>query len=104
MASGLTITYNKKVSAIDYSSDTVSVTTSDGSSYTANKIIVTVPLAILQNNEITFTPALPSTHTTAINKMGAGLMDKLVLEFSSVFWDENLDWINYVADGEVIWA
>ncbi len=36
--------------------------------------------------------------------MGAGLMDKLVLEFSSVFWDNTVDWFKYLNNGSPDWV
>lgn len=89
--------------SVDYSGDKVIVTTKDNSTYTANKIIVTVPVAVLQSKDIKFTPDLSGDKLTSIGNLGAGVMDKLVLEFDSVFWDPNLDWLNYISDGDSIW-
>ena len=30
--------------------------------------------------------------------MGVAQMDKLILEFENVFWDEEVDWFNYIAE------
>jgi monoamine oxidase len=77
----LNILYNKAVNSINYSGTSVSISTTDGSSYTAKKVIVTVPLAILKEDSITFTPSLPLSNRLAITLLGAGVMDKLILEF-----------------------
>jgi monoamine oxidase len=68
------------VTAIDYSSLTyVLVTTADGSVFNVSKVILTVPLGVLQANSITFNPPLAKTKTAAINRLGMGVMDKLWL-------------------------
>jgi len=50
---------NTPVTAINYSDDTITITDKSGKQYTANKVIVTVPLPILKSNGIVFTPSLP---------------------------------------------
>ena len=64
----------------------------------ADKLIVTVPLSILKCKDISFIPELSEQKYQAINGLGIGLMDKLLLEFDTVFWDKDLDWLNYVSD------
>ncbi len=81
VSTDLNILYNKAVNSINYSGTSVSISTTDGSSYTAKKVIVTVPLAILKEDSITFTPSLPLSNRLAITLLGAGVMDKLILEF-----------------------
>ena len=80
------ITYNSVVSNIDYSNQNVIVSTSGGQSYSADKVIVTVPLKILQSNVLTFTPSLPTYKQNAINnsQMWDGL--KVFIKFNSKFY------------------
>jgi monoamine oxidase len=87
LAAGLDIRLSEPISAIDYSGSTVSVTTSSGT-HTAAHVIVTVPLGVLKTGAITFTPALPSTKTGAISRLGMGLLNKCFLEFpmGTQFW------------------
>lgn len=54
------VLYNKVVTNIDYSGDKVSLTTKDGSKYSADRIICTIPLAVLKANPPSFTPPLPA--------------------------------------------
>eukprot|EP00299_Pterocystis_sp_00344_P013724 c6755_g1_i2.p1 GENE.c6755_g1_i2~~c6755_g1_i2.p1 ORF type:complete len:488 (+),score=125.32 c6755_g1_i2:49-1512(+) len=77
------------VKKIKYSSDGATVETSE-SSYTADKVIVTVPLGILKKGSITFSPALPDSKVSAISRLGFGTVAKLVLEFSSTFWSSSV--------------
>jgi hypothetical protein len=69
-------------------------------------VIVTVSLGVLKANSIKFIPALASSKTDAIGRLGFGVMDKLWLEFPTAFWsnDLNTDWIGYVSDVPGQWV
>lgn len=68
------------VKRISYS-DKVQVITENEEVFEADRVIVTVPLAILQKELIKFEPELPSYKKKAINQTGCGMMDKLVVLF-----------------------
>ncbi|CDW77606.1 amine oxidase [Stylonychia lemnae] len=104
LAKDLNVILNQKITHIDYSGEYVNVITDNGQIFEANRVIVTVPLAILKSKMITFTPQLPQSKQDSIEKMGTGLMDKLYLEFQDVFWDEEADWLYYISDGNVKWG
>lgn len=96
LAKGLDIRLGERVREIDYSGAQVKVTTT-GASYTADKVVVTVPLGVLKKaGEITFTPALPDSHRHAIERIGMGVLNKLYLKFDEPFWDTDVDWIESV--------
>ncbi|KAK2076589.1 hypothetical protein QBZ16_005349 [Prototheca wickerhamii] len=59
-------------------------------------VIVTVPLGVLKQNAISFTPALPPWKTEAIGRLGFGCLNKVVLRFPSIFWDNSLDYFGAV--------
>jgi monoamine oxidase len=80
---------NRIVSEIDYSGTGVVVKTTNGSSYTADKVLVTVPLTMLKNNSIAFSPALPDTKLQAIDAIEMGNGMKVVLSFNAPFWAED---------------
>ena len=84
------IQLNTPITKINYSVEGVSVTDNQGKSYQADKIIVTVPITILQDNDIEFEPALPQSKMDAFNKIGMGAGMKVFLKFSSKFYDENI--------------
>jgi monoamine oxidase len=100
LARDLNIVLNKPVKEIDYTAANTSVTAEDGTKYEGTRVIVTVPLGVLQSGNIKFTPPLSQAKTDAINRLGMGLMDKLWLEFPTAFWTNDLqsDWISYVSD------
>ncbi|NOQ75028.1 MAG: NAD(P)-binding protein [Crocinitomix sp.] len=81
---------NTVVSKIDYSGDQLTVTDNASINYNADKIIITVPITVLQDEDIEFVPALPAAKTEAFNKIGMGAGMKVFLKFSSKFYDENI--------------
>ena len=48
-----------------------------GEEFEGAAVIVTVPLGCLKSEDITFTPALPSWKTEAIQKLGFGNLNKV---------------------------
>jgi monoamine oxidase len=78
------------VSKIDYSADQIIVTDAANNTYTADKVILTVPIPILQDADIEFTPALPAEKIEAFRKIGMGPGMKVFLKFSTNFYGENI--------------
>ncbi|KAF9373059.1 hypothetical protein CPB97_000829 [Podila verticillata] len=72
----------------------------DGTVYDCSAAIVTVPLGVLKNRQIRFTPPLPEWKETAIQHLGFGLLNKLVLVFEKPFWDTTVGLFGYVGSGE----
>jgi len=83
----LNIELNSIVNKINYTNNDVVINTTNGMAYGARYVVVTVPLGVLKANSIQFTPSLPSPQQLAIQNMGVGLMNKVFLQFESVFWD-----------------
>ncbi|MEO9849462.1 MAG: FAD-dependent oxidoreductase [Reichenbachiella sp.] len=79
------IVYNTIVQSIDYSGEQIMVKTSNGE-YTADKVIVSVPLKILQDGDISFTPSLPEDKSAAINSATVWEGFKAFIEFSEKFY------------------
>jgi monoamine oxidase len=84
------ITLNRVVKAIDYTDSKIKITDIQNNIKLADKVIVTVPIKILQDGDITFTPALPVSKTDAFKKIGMGAGMKVFLKFSSKFYKENV--------------
>lgn len=63
------IRYNTAVTSVDYSIDKIKITDKGGNTYEADKVIVTVPLKILQEGSINFTPSLPQSKIEAMNSL-----------------------------------
>lgn len=97
------IVYNNVVKKIDYSSDKVVITANDGV-FEADKVIVSVPLKILQLGEIEFNPLLPKEKQDAINSVTIWDGFKAFFEFSSKFYDDEYEFkITPETDGQKIY-
>ena len=81
---GVAIALGKEVSQILLTKDGVHITTTDKQRYLADKVIVTVPLGVLQSDSIKFVPRLDS-HQDAFKKMGYGGVIKFLFEFKEPF-------------------
>jgi monoamine oxidase len=60
----------------------------DSGQWRASQVIVTVPLGVLKSGAVRFDPPLPAAHATAIERIGTGRYEKLVLRFDTAFWDD----------------
>lgn len=99
LAQGLDIRLGHIVSAVSrHAGGAVTVTTSKGS-FTARRVVITLPLGVLQSGAVSFSPALPSEKQSAIAQLGVGLLNKCYLRFPHAFWDTGVDWLNYIPDG-----
>ena len=63
----------------DSGNGAVEVVTTDGETFTADYVLVTLPLAILRQNSVMFTPPLPAAKLQAIQNLGVGVMEKVSL-------------------------
>ncbi|MBX2801028.1 MAG: FAD-dependent oxidoreductase [Myxococcales bacterium] len=53
-------------------------------------VVVTVPLGVLKAQTISFTPPLSDDKQGAIERVGMGLLNKVILRFDERWWDERL--------------
>ncbi len=97
LAKDLTIKLNEKVIEIDYTSNKTLVKT-NLSSYEADYVIVTVPLGVLKNNSLNFSPKLPLNKLQAINSLKMGVVNKFLLLFPNIFWDNSVQYVGYTPD------
>ncbi|GAA0144378.1 oxidase [Lithospermum erythrorhizon] len=84
------IRYGQNVQTIRYGNQGVKIITSD-SEFTGEMVICTVPLGVLKRKKIKFEPELPERKLEAIERVGFGLLNKVVMVFPYVFWGEDLD-------------
>lgn len=82
MAAGLTIHLNTEVEHIDWRGPGVRVTATNGAQYDADRVIITLPLGVLQAGRVRFTPALPAAKQDAIDRLAMGPVIKLVYRFA----------------------
>ncbi|MDJ0877144.1 MAG: NAD(P)/FAD-dependent oxidoreductase [Halieaceae bacterium] len=94
MAAALDVRLNSVVTDITCAGDAVRISTS-GAGYSAEQVIVTVPLGVLKQQRIRFQPALDESHQRAIDALGVGLLNKLYLRFPDRFWSPDIQIIGY---------
>ncbi|MFT5710368.1 MAG: monoamine oxidase [Halioglobus sp.] len=103
MADQVNLRLNQEVYAIDYGGRRIFVSTKSDR-FEAGRVIVTVPLGVLKQGNIAFTPPLDARKKAAINDLGMGLSNKLYLKFSRVFWDTGLDVVSYAHSQRGRWV
>jgi monoamine oxidase len=86
LAKDLNLKLNHIVQKIEWEKK-VKVTTNKGT-FEAAKVIITVPLGVLKAGKIKFIPELPERKRLAIKRLEMGILNKVYLKFSKVFWDE----------------
>ncbi|KAJ7617861.1 amine oxidase [Roridomyces roridus] len=77
---------NATVRRIAYSPERVVVTLADGTSISADYVISTFSLGVLQNDDVLFRPALPMWKMEAIHSMTMATYTKIFLQFDEKFW------------------
>lgn len=94
-AKGGRVVLSAPVARVAYdASSRVTVTTTDGRAFGARFAVVTLPLGVLQANSVAFSPPLPAAKRGAINRLGMGTLNKVVLAFpTSASWP-NVNWID----------
>jgi monoamine oxidase len=84
------------VKQIDWETNAVTIYTINGKKYAAEKVIVTVPISILQKAldkaTINFTPPLDD-YVNAAQEIGFGTVIKVILQFKEVFWKKDTGFI-----------
>ncbi len=78
--------FDAPVRVIDYSGDVVSMTDAHGEIWEADRVIVTVPMKILQDGDIEFVPPLPDAHVEALAAANIWTGMKVFIEFSERFY------------------
>ncbi|BDA49228.1 Lysine-specific histone demethylase 1 homolog 1 [Coccomyxa sp. Obi] len=85
LTDGLPIMYNSVVKEIRYSTKRVAVKTATHE-FQGDAVLVTVPLGVLKEGRIKFVPPLPQRKLDSIQRMGFGILNKVVMLFPHAFW------------------
>ncbi|MEM9777101.1 MAG: FAD-dependent oxidoreductase, partial [Chloroflexota bacterium] len=78
--------YGVEITDIDYSNTQVQVTDKAGNSYAADRVIITIPLKILQDGDVSFSPRLPFMKRRAIESAVVWSGFKAFFEFTEKFF------------------
>ncbi|KAA0065180.1 lysine-specific histone demethylase 1-like protein 3 [Cucumis melo var. makuwa] len=108
LGGGLDVRLNHVVADISYSTSDVGfngnqcakvkVSTTNGCEFPGDAVLITVPLGCLKAETIKFSPPLPEWKRLSIQRLGFGVLNKIVLEFPEVFWDDSVDYFGATAE------
>ncbi|MEO1652906.1 MAG: FAD-dependent oxidoreductase [Bacteroidota bacterium] len=96
------IRYNTIVQSIDYSGDQIIVNTQQGQKR-ADKVIISIPLKMLQLGKITFLPPLPADKQEAIQTAPIWDGFKAFFEFSQNFYGDEEQVVSDNRDGQKLY-
>ncbi|XP_069080019.1 lysine-specific histone demethylase 1A isoform X3 [Pleurodeles waltl] len=104
LAEGLDIKLNTAVRQVRYTSsgcEVIAVNTRSTSQtfiYKCDAVLCTLPLGVLKQQPpaVQFVPPLPEWKTSAVQRMGFGNLNKVVLCFDRVFWDPSVNLFGHV--------
>lgn len=85
LAQDCDIKLNTCVKVINYQQKKIKIITNNGD-YSADKLLITLPLGVLKTKQVTFIPELPKIKQDAIDIIGMGLFDVIGLKFTKTFW------------------
>lgn len=103
LAAGIDIRLGTVVTRVEWSRARNRVV-ADSGEVPFDRLVVTVPLGVLQAGSPIFDPPLPVSKTNAIGRLGVGLVDKLVLRFDEVFWDRDAPRLGFVGTTPGEWV
>jgi monoamine oxidase len=100
LAQGLDIRLSAEVTEIAPGS----VRLADGSRMTADRVICTLPLGVLQSGRVRLAQPLAQDRTAAIDGLRMGLLNKCWLRFDRVHWPDDVDWIGWLGPRAGYWG
>jgi monoamine oxidase len=83
----LPVQLNSVVKVVRIDNNRVHLTTLSNKSFSAKRVLITIPLGCLKARSIVFDPPLPEWKINAIDAMGFGNTNKILVQFPFVFWD-----------------
>ena len=94
LAASVDVQLSNIVTQVDVREKNVCVTVQSGDGddgprvIEADAVLVSVPLGVLKSKAIEFVPPLPDWKRSAIERLGMGNLNKIVLEFPERFWGD----------------
>ncbi|KAF2132803.1 hypothetical protein P153DRAFT_393757 [Dothidotthia symphoricarpi CBS 119687] len=104
--SELDVRFNTPIKCIDYSTGdhrggkAVRIESTNGEVFEADQVIITTPLGVLKSEAITFQPPLPDWKRGVIERMGFGLLNKIILVYEKAFWEPDRDMFGLLNEAE----
>ncbi len=101
-ADGLDVRLSTPVQRIEWDAAGVRIHAA-GETLDAERVIVTLPLGVLQEGGIVFDPPLPDDKQHAIEGLGAGAIAKIILRFDEQLWPDDLTFLFTERESQVWW-
>jgi monoamine oxidase len=86
MATGVDVRLGVDAAEVAVSASGARVRGADGTSEEGSHVVVAVPLGVLKRGAPRFSPALPPDRLAAVERLGFGRYEKVVLRFDEPFW------------------
>jgi monoamine oxidase len=102
-AEGIDVRFSSPVERITRGRAGVVVRTAAGDELGARRAIITLPLALLQQDAVAFEPALPDVKRDAIARVGAGKIGKIIMKFDAPVWPDDLTFFFTTHDSQLLW-
>ncbi|KAF2831372.1 lysine-specific histone demethylase 1 [Ophiobolus disseminans] len=102
----LDVRFNTPIKSIHYNTDelrvgkAVRIECSNGEIYEADKVVITTPLGVLKSGSVSFQPPLPDWKQGVIERMGFGLLNKIILVYETAFWEADRDMFGLLNEAE----
>ena len=103
VAGGLDIRLRTPVTRVTWDGTGVTIE-ADDERYSAECVILTLPLGVLKTGMVAFDPPLPDDKLTAIERLGAGHVDKIILTFDERFWPERMGFLFTSLTSQLWWT
>ncbi len=95
LAEGLEIQLDHLVSEIAYDERGVAVTTNRGV-FRGDRAVITLPLGVLREGTVRFSPVLPDSKLSAIQDLQMGTLNKIAMRFGERFWPAEPHFLGYL--------
>ena len=95
LPTSLNLRQKSPISSITYtagsSTGPATIECEDGYSVEADYVVSTIPLGVLKHGNVSFEPPLPPWKSDVIDRLGFGVLNKVILVYNEPFWDEDRD-------------
>jgi monoamine oxidase len=102
-ARDLPVRLSSPVELVRWQRNGVELVTRRGEVFRARRVIVTLPLALLQAGRPRFRPGLPPEKCRALEQLGSGPVTKILLRFDRPFWPANMERVSTPLHARFFW-